>query len=121
MTEVLAQMEQSQQDQTLILQQIAQNTTSVQGAQTVVRGADLCGSRFANFLSTKPPVFSCSEDPLKADDWLRTIEQKLIITQCAENKKVFYASNQLEGAACAWWGNFCAMQPADHVPSWDEF
>lgn len=119
--DVLIQMEWSQQDQTLILQQIAQNTASVQGAQMAAEGADLYGSRFADFLNTKPPVFSCSEDPLEADDWLRTIERKLIITQCADNEKVLYASNQLEGASSAWWDNLCAMQPVSSVPSWDEF
>ena len=81
------------------------------------KGADLYGSRFANFLSTKPLVFSRSEDPLEADDWLRTIERKLIITQCINNEKVLFASNQLEAAACAWWDNFRAMHPVGHVPS----
>ena len=119
--EVLVQMERNQRDRTLILQHIVQNTASVQSAQMAARGDSLYGSRFADFLSTKPPVFSCSEDPLEADDWLRNIERRLIIAQCTDHEKVLYASHQLEGAACAWWENFCAMQPANHVPSWDEF
>ena len=113
--EVLVQMEQSQQGRTLILQQMVQNAATVQDAQMAARGDSLYGSRFADFLSTKPPVFSRSEDPLEADNWLRTIERKLIITQCADNEKVFYASNQLEGAASAWWENFCAKIGRAHV------
>lgn len=86
-----------------------------------VGGAGLYGSRFADFLSMKPHLFSHSEDPLEADDWLLTIERKLIITRYADNEKVFYASNQFEGATYAWWDNFCAMQPTSYVPSWDKF
>lgn len=99
---VLALMEQSRQDQTKILQLIAQNTVRGLDAQMAAREAGSNSSRFSDFLSTKLPVFSRSEDPLEADDWLQTIERKLIITQCADNEKVFYASNQLKGAAGAW-------------------
>jgi hypothetical protein len=31
---------------------------------------------YSNFLVTHPPLFSKVNDPLKADDWLRTTESK---------------------------------------------
>ena len=31
-------------------------------------------STFKEFLDTKPPIFKVAEEPLKADEWLNTIE-----------------------------------------------
>jgi hypothetical protein len=33
-------------------------------------------SSYSDFLATHPPVFAEPTDPLKADNWLRTIESK---------------------------------------------
>ena len=33
-------------------------------------------SEFKDFLHTKPPIFKEAEEPLQADEWLNTIEQK---------------------------------------------
>jgi hypothetical protein len=33
-------------------------------------------SNFKDFMDTKPPVFTIAEEPLQADEWLSTIEQK---------------------------------------------
>jgi hypothetical protein len=55
--------------------------------QLVVRDAR-CGrqgpdpnqySDFKDFLDTKPPLFKEAEEPLQADEWLNTIEQKLCL------------------------------------------
>ena len=35
-------------------------------------------SDFKDFLDTKPPIFKEAEEPLQADEWLNTIEQKII-------------------------------------------
>jgi hypothetical protein len=40
---------------------------------------------------------------------------------CADSSKAHFAAQQLRGAARIWWDNFCAMQPAGHVISWEEF
>jgi hypothetical protein len=40
---------------------------------------------------------------------------------CADSSKASFAAQQLRGAARIWWDNFCAMQPAGHVITWDEF
>ncbi|KAK1694729.1 hypothetical protein QYE76_011426 [Lolium multiflorum] len=52
------------------LQQIAQNN---QGHGN----HDHPGSKLKNFQNTNPPMFSKTEEPLDADDWLQTIENNL--------------------------------------------
>jgi hypothetical protein len=34
---------------------------------------------------------------------------------------VLFTAQQLRGTARLWWDQFHAMQPADHVVTWDEF
>jgi hypothetical protein len=76
-----------------------------------------------DFISTQPPFFSKAEEPLDADAWLHIIESKfaLLTIPCADSSKVSFAAQQLRGATQIWWDNFCAMQPAGHVITWDEF
>jgi hypothetical protein len=38
-----------------------------------------------------------------------------------EIQKPLFAAQQLRGPASTWWGNFVAVQPADHQITWDEF
>ena len=55
------------------LQQIAQmaNNNHDHGNQ------DHPGNKLKNFQNTNPPMFTKSEEPLDADDWLQTIENNL--------------------------------------------
>ena len=55
------------------LQQIAQmaSNNQAQGNQ------DHPGSKLKNFQNTNPPIFSKTEEPLDADDWLKTMENNL--------------------------------------------
>jgi hypothetical protein len=63
------------------------------------------------------------EEPLDADAWLCTIESKfaLLTIPYANSSKAHFAAQQLHGTARIWWDNHCAMQPAGHVISWEEF
>jgi hypothetical protein len=56
-------------------------------------------SDFKDFLDTKPPLFKEVEEPLQADEWLNTIEQKLRLLCLTEELKTEYASHQLHGPA----------------------
>ena len=60
---------------------------------------------------------------LDADAWLCTIESKfaLLAVPCADVNKAHFAAQQLRGTARIWWDHYCAMQPAGHVISWEEF
>ncbi|KAK1611440.1 hypothetical protein QYE76_035113 [Lolium multiflorum] len=52
------------------LQQIAQNNNGH-------GNHDHPGSKLKNFQNTNPPIFSKTEEPLDADDWLQTMENNL--------------------------------------------
>jgi cobalamin biosynthesis protein CbiD len=45
------------------------------------------------------PTFSHDEEPMDADDWLKSIEKKLQVVQCNNREKVLLASHQLFGSA----------------------
>ncbi|KAK1610945.1 hypothetical protein QYE76_034618 [Lolium multiflorum] len=47
------------------------------------------GSKLKNFQNTNPPVFSKTEEPLDADDWLQTMENNLEVAgvEANENRK----------------------------------
>ncbi|XP_010239158.1 uncharacterized protein LOC100830759 [Brachypodium distachyon] len=72
------------------------------------------------FLRLHPPTFSSSAEPIEADDWLRTIQKKLLTIQCTDQERVLYASHQLEGAAAAWWDTFKFRFGGDEI-TWDDF
>src|SRR3954469_4009337 len=55
------------------LQQIAQLAHNNQGHGN----QDNHGSKLKNFQNPNPPVFTKSEEPLDADDWLQTMENNL--------------------------------------------
>ncbi|KAK1633194.1 hypothetical protein QYE76_007509 [Lolium multiflorum] len=46
------------------------------------------GSKLKNFQNTNPPVFSKTEEPLDADDWLQTMENNLEVAGVEDNEKV---------------------------------
>jgi hypothetical protein len=66
-------------------------------------------SKLRDFQNSNPPIFSKSTEPLDADDWLRTIENKLEYAGVGANEKVLYATHFLAGASGAWRENVCAM------------
>ena len=80
MAQVLAMIEQGRQTNTLLLQQLVQNTATL-GTTAGGNGAAVnqSSSRLGEFMRTRPPTFASAADPLDADDWLRTVESKLII------------------------------------------
>ena len=80
------------------LQQIAQMATNNQGHGN----NDHPGSKLKNFQNTNPPVFSKTEAPLDADDWLQTMENNLEVARVEEAEKVLFATHYLAGPARAW-------------------
>jgi hypothetical protein len=76
---------------------------------------------YSEFLVTHPPLFSRGEDPLEADNWLRTIKSKFSLLHCTEYQKTLSAAQQLRGPAGAWWASYTAALLADHHVPWGEF
>jgi hypothetical protein len=66
---------------------------------------------YLDFLKTQPPIFYKANEPLEAEDWLRTIEQKFSLIPCSDVQKTQFAVQQLQGSAGAWWANFILTRP----------
>ena len=71
-------------------------------------------TRYMDFTETRPPVFTKANEPLEADDWLRTMEHKFSLIRCSETQKPLSAAQQLRGATGAWWESFLAIQNLGH-------
>ncbi|KAK1611240.1 hypothetical protein QYE76_034913 [Lolium multiflorum] len=95
------------------LQQLAQNN---QGHGN----HDHPGSKLKNFQNTNPPVFSKTEEPLDADDWLQTMENNLEVAGVEDNDKVLFATHYLAGPARAWWTSARALN-AGQLMTWADF
>src|SRR6266542_35882 len=78
-------------------------------------------SKLHDFFSTRPPVFSHSVEPVDANDWLKTIDNKLQISQYVGHERVLYASHQLAGAAADWWTTYIAAHTDLENITWEEF
>jgi hypothetical protein len=78
---------------------------------------------YQEFLSTQPPLFTKTEDPLDADVWLCVVESKfpLLTGDCPDGTKTRFTVQQLRGSARTWWDHFRAILPDDHEVSWEEF
>ena len=62
-------------------------------------------SSFKDFMDTKPPIFKEAAEPLEAEEWLHTMEQKFRLLRMTEELKAEYAAHQLQGPAGIWWGH----------------
>ena len=78
-------------------------------------------SRLSDFQNTNPPVFSQTKEPLDAEDWLRTIENNLVVAAVGNNEKVMYATHYLAGTARNWWEGVRARLPVGQGLTWAEF
>ncbi|KAK1608761.1 hypothetical protein QYE76_032434 [Lolium multiflorum] len=95
------------------LQQIAQNNQGHGNHEHP-------GSKLKNFQNTNPPVFSKTEEPLDADDWLHTMENNLEVAGVEANDKVLFATHYLAGPARAWWTSARALN-AGQMMTWADF
>ena len=72
-------------------------------------------------MDTKPPIFKEAEEPLQADEWLNTIEQKFHLLRVIEHMKAGYASHHLHGLAGIWWTHYLSTLPNNAQVTWNEF
>ena len=76
----------------------------------------------AAFMRLHPPTFNSAEDdPLSADNWLRTIIKKLNAVRATDEEKVILATHQLVGAAGEWWENHQDAANEPEAITWQEF
>ena len=103
-----------------LLREIAQsNQNMMQGNRG--RNHPRHEATYVDFTDTRPLVFTKADEPLEADDWLRTMEQKFDLIPCTEFQKPVFATQQLRGAVGAWYANLMAMQTAGVPLTWTEF
>ena len=50
-------------------------------------------STFKDFMDTKPPIFKEAVEPLEADEWINTMEQKFQLLRMIEELKIEYAAH----------------------------
>jgi hypothetical protein len=80
------------------------------------------GNKMAQFMRLRPPTFdSCEDDPLVADDWLRSITKKLNAIRATDEEKVLLATHQLVGATGEWWENYQDAVDEPEAITWEEF
>ena len=83
MADAIATLVNAMAENARLLRELAQN----QQAPHPNRGHHNNGndkSTYVDFTDTRPPVFSKAEEPLEADDWPRTIEQKFELVHYTE-------------------------------------
>ena len=51
---------------------------------------------YVGFLATQPPLFHKADDPLEANAWIRTIEDRFSILNCTEVDKAAFCSATTE-------------------------
>jgi hypothetical protein len=77
--------------------------------------------RLGYFQRTKPPTFSQAMESMDADDWLKSVENKLQVMQCNNRDKVLLASHQLSGLAADWWDAYVEAHEEPESINWPEF
>ena len=87
-----------------MLEQIA--TKLAESRESVEARRETRKPRWGDFQKTNPPIFTSSDEPLDADDWLRDIERRLNTMECSDKERVLFATHQLQGPAAAWWVAF---------------
>jgi len=96
-------------------QQVTQGMHQLQGAEPNQY------SDFEEFLDTKLPIFKEAEEPLQAEEWLNTLEQKLHLLRLTKPMKTEYASHQLQGPIGIWWSHHRATLPENAHITWNHF
>jgi hypothetical protein len=58
---------------------------------------------------------------MDAEDWLKGVEKKLVITQCTDREELLFAAHQLYGTAANWWETYCNTHTNADTITWNEF
>jgi hypothetical protein len=58
---------------------------------------------------------------MEAEDWLKGVEKKLMMTQCTDREKVIFAAHQLFGTTAFWWETHRNTHADVDSITWNEF
>ena len=83
---------------------------------------DVAGGTHRDFFRMNPLEFHGGLDPIKAHEWVASIEGILEIVQCSEENKVVFASHSLKGPAMRWWKSASTLMTTQNIPKeWNNF
>jgi hypothetical protein len=72
-------------------------------------------------MDTRPPIFKEVAEPLDAEEWINTMEDKFRVLRMTEVLKTEYAAHQLQGPAGMWWKHHRTTFPPNAHITWREF
>jgi hypothetical protein len=72
-------------------------------------------------MDTRPPIFKEVAEPLDAEEWINTMEDKFRVLRMTEVLKTEYAAHQLQGPAGMWWKHHRTTFPPIAYITWREF
>jgi hypothetical protein len=90
LTEAIAALVNATADNTRFLCEMAGNQFQQHGGRAPPHGPR--ETSYLDFSETRPPLFDKAKDPLKADKWIRVMEQKFGLIRCTETQKSLFAA-----------------------------
>jgi hypothetical protein len=90
LAEAVAALVNATTDNTRFLREMAGQQYQQKGGRAYPQGP--CKTSYLDFSETRPPLFVKAEDLLKADEWIRVIEQKFGLLRCTETQKPLFAA-----------------------------
>jgi threonine aldolase len=85
MAEAIAALVNATVENARLLREMAQNNQNIPQGNRGHNNQD--ETTYVDFTDTRAPVFTRADEPLEADDWLRTMEQKFDLIHCTEYQK----------------------------------
>jgi hypothetical protein len=74
-------------------------------------------SSFKEFMDTRPPIFKKATEPLDAEEWINTMEDKFRVLRMTL-LKIEYVAHQLQGPAGMWWKHHHTTFPSNAHITW---
>jgi hypothetical protein len=99
---------------------VSRNTGQASGGRNNDGGMD---NHFAykEFKATEPPKFTEAKEPMAAEEWLSSVEEKFRLVNLTETQKAEFGAHLLEGPAGIWWRNHHATFPPQVPITWFQF
>ncbi|XP_050914707.1 uncharacterized protein LOC127129596 [Lathyrus oleraceus] len=80
------------------------------------------GGSFLDFFRMNPHEFHGGMNPVKAQEWITSMERIFQIVHCSEENKVVFSSHMMKGAAVRWWESASTLMTNQGVPTdWEHF
>jgi threonine aldolase len=88
MVEAIAALVNATAENARLLREMAQNNRNIPQGDRGHNNRD--ETTYVDFTNTRPLVFTRADEPLEADDWLHTMEQKFDLIHCTEFQKPMF-------------------------------